>query len=74
MQSKYNINDLKPAVIGLGYVGLPLAVEMSKYYNVLGFDVSKHRVEQLCNGIDVTKEVSRYELEHSKTSNNCKCK
>ncbi len=61
-----NIIDLKPAVIGLGYVGLPLAVEMSKHYEVVGFDISKHRVEQLCNGLDVTKEISRHELENAK--------
>ena len=66
MKLDYNVNDLKPAVIGLGYVGLPLAVEMSKYYEVVGFDVSTHRIEQLCNGIDVTKEILRHELEDAK--------
>ena len=66
MKLTLNIADLKPAVIGLGYVGLPLAVEMSKHYKVVGFDISKHRVEQLCNGLDATKEISQHELENAK--------
>lgn len=45
------------AVIGLGYVGLPLAVEFSKKYPVVGFDINKQRVEELRNGRDVTLEV-----------------
>ena len=47
----------KIAVIGLGYVGLPLALEFSKKYDVIGFDISKKRVDELCLGIDRTKEV-----------------
>ncbi len=45
------------AVIGLGYVGLPLAVEFSKYYPVVGFDINKKRVGELQNGIDFTLEI-----------------
>ena len=65
---KKNLKDtqLKPAVIGLGYVGLPLAVEMSKIYNVVGFDISNDRVQQLKKGIDITKEISPDELENAK--------
>ena len=44
-------------VIGLGYVGLPLAVEFSKYYPVVGFDINKKRVDELQKGIDFTLEV-----------------
>ncbi len=44
-------------VIGLGYVGLPLAVEFSKYYPVVGFDINKQRIEGLQQGHDVTLEV-----------------
>ncbi len=44
-------------VIGLGYVGLPLAVEFSKYYPVVGFDINKQRIESLRQGHDVTLEV-----------------
>ena len=44
-------------VIGLGYVGLPLAVEFSKKYSVIGFDINKKRVGDLKNGFDYTKEI-----------------
>lgn len=50
--------DKKIAVIGLGYVGLPLAVEFSKKYQVVGFDINKKRIVDLQNGIDITLEVS----------------
>jgi UDP-N-acetyl-D-galactosamine dehydrogenase len=44
------------AVIGLGYVGLPLAIEFGKKYKVIGFDISKQRIDDLNNGIDRTLE------------------
>ncbi|GAA4268022.1 nucleotide sugar dehydrogenase [Hyunsoonleella aestuarii] len=47
----------KIAVIGLGYVGLPLAVEFAKQYHVIGFDINKKRVNDLNNVLDVTHEV-----------------
>jgi len=46
------------AVIGLGYVGLPLAVEFAKKYEVLGFDINSIRVEELRKGIDKTLEIT----------------
>ena len=46
----------KISVIGLGYVGLPIAIELSKYYKVIGFDVSKKRVSELNSGIDKNNE------------------
>jgi len=46
------------AVIGLGYVGLPLAVEFSKKYYTIGFDINKNRIDQLNNNNDITLEVS----------------
>lgn len=49
-------------VIGLGYVGLPLAVEFSKHFKVVGFDISKDRIQSLKNGIDETLEISTLEL------------
>ena len=54
---------MKIAVIGLGYVGLPLALEFSKKYQVVGFDINKQRIEQLKNGIDKTKERSSVEIQ-----------
>lgn len=51
------LKDIKLAVIGLGYVGLPLAVEFGKYRDVIGFDINKARVTELENGHDSTLEV-----------------
>ena len=48
----------KIAVIGLGYVGLPLAVEFAKKYEVVGFDINSKRVEELRKGIDKTLEIT----------------
>lgn len=50
------------AIIGLGYVGLPLAVEFGKSRDVLGFDIDRGRVEQLVSGHDRTREVDAKEL------------
>jgi UDP-N-acetyl-D-galactosamine dehydrogenase len=51
------MNKIKIAIIGLGYVGLPLAVEFAKKYQVVGFDINKSRVNELNEGIDKTFEV-----------------
>lgn len=50
------MRNFKIAVIGLGYVGLPLAIEFGKKYKVLGYDINKQRVEELQSGIDHTLE------------------
>lgn len=52
-----NTNDIKIAVIGLGYVGLPLAVEFGKKYSTIGFDLKAHRIAELESGFDSTEEV-----------------
>lgn len=57
-----NINKLKIAVIGLGYVGLPLAVEFGKQHSVVGFDINASRIAALMAGTDHTLEVSNEEL------------
>ncbi|TEA79955.1 Vi polysaccharide biosynthesis UDP-N-acetylglucosamine C-6 dehydrogenase TviB [Allopusillimonas ginsengisoli] len=56
------IEDVNLSVVGLGYVGLPLAVEFSKKRPVLGFDINTRRVEQLKSGEDSTLELSAEEL------------
>ena len=53
------------AVIGLGYVGLPLAVEFARRYPVVGFDINTRRVEGLKGGHDATLEVSDDQLRGS---------
>lgn len=60
------IANTKLAIIGLGYVGLPLAVEFGKRLDVLGFDVDQHRVDELKSGKDGTLEVDSKELAESK--------
>lgn len=57
-----NVKQSKIAVIGLGYVGLPLAVEFSKKFQVVGFDINSRRIGQLNKGYDRTLEVSDSEL------------
>ncbi|WP_159911903.1 nucleotide sugar dehydrogenase [Pantoea sp. 18069] len=57
-----NSTNIKIALIGLGYVGLPLAVEFSKKYPTIGFDIKKQRIAELQDGHDSTLEVSGDEL------------
>ena len=39
----------KITIIGMGYIGLPLAVEFSKYYEVIGYDINKNKIKEICN-------------------------
>lgn len=57
-----NPSDIRIAIIGLGYVGLPLAVEFGKHYDTLGFDINLLRVDQLRSGQDRTLETTTEEL------------
>ncbi len=56
------MRNKKVAIIGLGYVGLPLAVEFGKKYSTVGFDISSSRVEDLNKGIDKTLEIEQESL------------
>ena len=56
------LENVKIAIIGLGYVGLPLAVEFGKKYQTLGFDINQSRINELQSGTDSTLEVSDEEL------------
>ena len=60
--SKLKQKDINLAVIGLGYVGLPLAVEFSKHYPVTGFDLNENRIKELKDGFDRTNEVEENAL------------
>ena len=62
MSIKINLENISIAVIGLGYVGLPLAAKFGELYNVLGFDVNSNRIDELRNGVDSTLELSSDEL------------
>ncbi len=61
------LEDIKLAIVGLGYVGLPLAVEFGKHRSVVGFDINKSRIEALREGHDSTLEVSDDELLSAKS-------
>ena len=50
-----NHTDKTIAIIGMGYVGLPLAIEFSKKFNVIGFDISSERISSLLEGVDFNK-------------------
>ena len=63
------ISNSKIAVIGLGYVGLPLAVEFGKKFNVKGYDINPKRVNELISGEDNTLEVSKTELQSASKLN-----
>lgn len=62
--------NTKIAVIGLGYVGLPLAVEFGKKYKVVGFDVNQQRLAELRNGEDRTLEIESDHLKSVLSTNN----
>ncbi|MGF6393889.1 Vi polysaccharide biosynthesis UDP-N-acetylglucosamine C-6 dehydrogenase TviB [Pseudomonas plecoglossicida] len=61
-----SLNAIKLAVIGLGYVGLPLAVEFGKLRSVVGFDINRSRIDALRGGHDTTLEVDDLELKEAK--------
>ncbi len=65
MINSVNKNNLRLAVVGLGYVGLPLAVEFGKLRSVIGFDVNKNRIHELINGLDSTLETTPDDLKKS---------
>lgn len=56
------LNNIKVAVVGLGYVGLPLAVEFGKKRSVIGFDINEARIEELKSGLDHTLETESEEI------------
>ena len=56
------MNNIKIGVVGLGYVGLPLAVEFGKKYPTIGFDINQQRITELQAGVDRTLETSHEEL------------
>jgi len=56
------LEQTKIAIVGLGYVGLPLAVEFGKKYPTIGFDINQKRIQELQSGQDLTLEVSSEEL------------
>lgn len=65
IKNKLENNKTALAVIGMGYVGMPLAAEFSKHYQVIGFDINKTKINNYKNGIDPTNELGA-DLKQSK--------
>lgn len=66
LYNKLKSKKEKISIIGLGYVGLPLALSFSKYLDVVGFDINKSKIENYKKGIDITNEVDTHSLINSK--------
>mgnify|MGYP001374378368 CR=1 FL=1 len=64
MYTKLLDKQTKLALIGLGYVGLPIAMEFAKHVSVIGFDINEDRLDKLRNGIDPCGELSSEVFEH----------
>src|SRR3990172_4908038 len=62
MTLKFDLTSVRIGIIGLGYVGLPLAVELARKYPVVGFDVKQSRIDELRRGEDSTREVDPADL------------
>lgn len=60
------MKNIKIAILGLGYVGLPLAIEFGKVFKTIGFDINESRIKELLAGKDSTLEVTSQELKESK--------
>ena len=63
------MNTVKIAIIGLGYVGLPLARLFATKYPVVGYDIKKKRIKEIASGIDTTLEVESELLQQVLVSN-----
>ena len=64
---KFNKNKIKPTVIGLGYVGLPVFLKLAKKFDVVGFDINTKRVKNLNNGFD-ENEIEKKKIKLRKNS------
>jgi UDP-N-acetyl-D-glucosamine/UDP-N-acetyl-D-galactosamine dehydrogenase len=60
------LDNINITIVGLGYVGLPLSVEFGKKYHTIGLDINLQRIEELKNGHDRTRELTKNQLEDSK--------
>ena len=64
-KTKLNHDEVRIAVVGLGYVGLPLAIEFGKKFVTYGFDINKDRIKELSNSYDETESISSEEFKLS---------
>ena len=68
------LSEVRIGIIGLGYVGMPLAVYLARHFPVLGFDIDATRVDELSRGIDRTLEVTEEEFAAAKRSPTRRCR
>lgn len=61
-----NIKNINICIVGLGYIGLPLSIAFAKHFNVVGFDKSIKRINELNKGIDSTNENDLINFRHKK--------
>lgn len=71
LYEKIKNKEEKLSVVGLGYVGMPIAVAFAKKINVVGFDINEEKVNQYINGIDATKEVGNDEIKKTNVEFTC---
>ena len=57
------INNPNIAIIGLGYVGLPLSIEFGKKFKTVGYDINQNRIDELSKGVDRTLETTKVEID-----------
>ena len=62
---------IKPCIIGLGYVGLPLLISLSKKFKIIGYDTDKNRISKLNNNVDIYKEFDKKKLNNKNISYTC---
>ena len=67
LKNKFSQDDIKISVIGLGYVGLPLAIEFGKKFKTIGYDINENRIKDLLNFKDTTNEVTEQEFLESRS-------
>ena len=60
------LKDAKICIVGLGYIGLPLFIELSKKFEVIGYDINKKRVSELLEGVDKNNQVKRNNIKKYK--------
>ena len=63
VRNQLKFSDIRIAVIGLGYVGLPLAAEFAKKYFTVGYDINGERIKEIEKGFDKTSEIESVDLE-----------
>ena len=65
------LSEVRIGIIGLGYVGMPLAVYLARHFPVVGFDIDAGRVDELSRGVDRTREVTAEEFAAAKKLSYC---